>query len=320
MQILKSTHTDAAYNLACEEILFEQEEDCIYIWQNDRSVIIGRNQNAYAEVNLHIAKQYHTRIIRRCTGGGAVYHDLGNVNFSFCFFESHYNKEIFVQAILDFLRTLEIPAELSGRNDILVNGKKISGCAELTRNGRTLFHGTLLFQADTEHMQQLLNVSAEKLSSKGINSVKSRVIGIKDYLPNDWNVQMLIQKLHEYLQNKFNAVSTYVDSACILQLAKEKYSNHEWNFGKNPKMELTQGKRFSIGEIQVSLRIEKNRIEECIFEGDFIGRFSVQQLAQRLVHQPYEKTALIQFLKMQNLYDYFGCISAEELAELFFPN
>jgi len=318
MQILKSRCTDAYYNLAWEEILFEQFENCIFIWQNDNSVIVGRNQNIYSEVNLPIAEQLNTKIVRRNTGGGAVYHDLNNINFSFCFQESQFSKEIFIHAILDFLQTLSISAELSGRNDILLNGKKISGCAELSRNGRTLFHGTLLFNTDTDRMQKLLNVSAEKMVSKGIDSVKSRVANLKSYCPNDWNAQIFMQNLYEYLKKTFNAVPANTDEKLILNLAKEKYITYEWNFGRNPKFNLIQKKRFSIGEIEVCLNVEKNIIKECKFCGDFIGRLAAGQLADKFLNVPYEKNTLIQFLHNQNISDYFGKISEKDFAELFF--
>ena len=319
MQIIQSTQTDPVYNLALEEALLGQKKDYILIWQNDNSVIVGRNQNIYAEVNRSAAAKYNAKIVRRSTGGGAVYHDLGNVNFSFCFSQSHHSEAEMLQSILSFLHTYHIPAEFSGRNDILVEGKKVSGCASLSREGYTLLHGTLLFLADPVKMEQLLNVSPLKLQAKGIRSIKSRVGWLKSYFPAQWDVADFLQALTEYLTTYFSAEKGSIPEQAVQRLMAEKYGTWEWNYGRNPSMNFSTRQRFPAGEFQVNLQLNQNRLKSCRFSGDFIGKQDLAMLEQKLVGIPYEENALRRFFHQEKVPSYLGSITESQWLSLMFP-
>lgn len=319
MILIHSHHTDPVYNLALEESLLDRQENCILLWQNDNSVILGRNQNVYTEVNLPAAARYHTRIVRRNTGGGAVYHDLGNVNFSLCYTEGTVSPEAFLQCILTFLQTHGVPAVCSGRNDILAEQRKISGCAALSRNGRELFHGTLLFEADAQRMEELLHVSTQKLESKGIPSVRSRVGSIKPYLPPNWDIARFLAELTAFLTASFSACPGTADEAQIQHITTEKFSTWDWNYGRNPRMNFTSTKRFPIGEIQMDLEIRSGIIRDCRISGDFIGKQEITGLEQLLLGQKYDPDAMDELSRSTDLSAYFGAITPEQWLELLFP-
>ncbi|MGN0593262.1 MAG: lipoate--protein ligase [Ruminococcus sp.] len=319
MQIIISTQTDPIYNLALEEALLMQQKDCILIWQNDNSIIVGRNQNIYAEVNLEAAAACHTKIVRRNTGGGTVYHDLQNINFSFCFSEAHFSDQTMLHSILSFLHACNVPAVCSGRNDILAENKKISGCAALSRNGFTLLHGTLLFQANTERMEQLLHISPQKLKSKGIASVKSRVGSIKPYVSPQWDVTHFMQELTAYLTAYFSAETGEIPLEQVQHLMQEKYSTWEWNYGRNPSMDFSASQRFPAGEFQAELHLKGEHIESCRFFGDFIGMQDVALLEQKLIGTPYTKDALRTFFRQEDIPAFLGEVTQEQWISLLFP-
>lgn len=319
MILIHSQHTDPVYNLALEESLLDGQENCILLWQNDNSVILGRNQNVYTEVNLPAAARYHTRIVRRNTGGGAVYHDLGNVNFSLCYTEGTVSPEAFLRCILTFLQTHGVPAVCSGRNDILAQQRKISGCASLSRNGRGLFHGTLLFEADGQRMEELLHVSPRKLESKGISSVRSRVGSIRPYLPPDWDITRFLAELTAFLTASFSACPGAVDEVQVQRLMAEKFSTWAWNYGRSPRMNFTSEKRYAAGEIRVDLEIRSGVIHDCRISGDFIGKQEIAGLEQLLSGQKYDPDVMVELSRSTDLSAYFGTMTPEQWLELLFP-
>ena len=187
MILLVSNSTDASFNLALEELLTSFfSEEIIMLWRNRNAVIVGRNQNTAAEIDPGFVRENDIQVIRRMTGGGAVYHDLGNINYTIVANERQLDPEAFARnasPVLEVLKKLGLPAEFSGRNDIQIDGKKISGSAKTVLNDRTLFHGTLLFSADLSMLGKVLTPDPEKIQAKGIKSVRSRVANIRDFLP-----------------------------------------------------------------------------------------------------------------------------------------
>ena len=178
---------DPAYNLAFEEYVLrnKKEGDFLLLWQNDNAVIIGRNQNTEEEIDKAFVEAHGIKVVRRITGGGAVYHDLGNLNYSFITDCTAFNKDAlaaFTEPVAAALRALGAPAQLSGRNDIVIEGKKVSGTAQRIQDGRILHHGTLLFQSDPEMIAGALKADPDKFRSKSTKSVRSRVGNIADYL------------------------------------------------------------------------------------------------------------------------------------------
>ncbi len=285
MKIYKNDCTDPYFNLAAEQYLLDTAEGEIFmLWRNERSVIIGKNQNAFSEINRGFIEANGIKAVRRLTGGGAVFHDLGNLNFTFI---KPHNKgdELdfagFSMPIIKALRGLGIDAELSGRNDITVCGKKISGNAETVYNGKVMHHGTLLFSSDFSEMEGALNVDPEKIKSKGIKSVRSRVANLSEYLP-DRDVLWLRDYLEAYIDGEKTEFSE-ADKAAVEQLKNTKYSTWEWNFGTSKALQKHNKKRFGYGSVEVSFTADCGVIKEISILGDFFGECDITELEEKLV-------------------------------------
>ena len=244
MRYLKNLHTDPYYNMAFDEYCLESlpiDEPVFYLWQNRPAVIVGFNQEVNTEVNLEYLKQKGIALVRRVTGGGAVYHDLGNLNYTIVGKSEDLERDYpeYASLMMKALQALGVPATLSGRNDILVNGKKVSGFAKRVSRNRLMVHGTLMYQVDVDVLTNVLNPSATKLQSKGIASVRSRVANLCDYLPEIQDIQTFSNRLEEilschYADKEFKLSEENL--ADIQKLADEKFATWEWNYGRSPKL------------------------------------------------------------------------------------
>ena len=265
MLYVESPFTDPYKNLALEEYLFYQniagdpDADILMLWQNENSIIIGKHQNTLEEINEEAVEKHGTKVVRRNTGGGAVFHDLGNLNFSFITTaneEVDISYERFLNPVIHALQALGIPAVKSGRNDITADGKKISGNAQAQHRNRILHHGTLLFDADLAMAGELLKVSQDKLSSKGVKSVRSRIGNIRDYL-NDPSMSVL--EFRDYLRTYFEKEAGGITKVIITpeiiaaaeELALQKYASRDWNYGRSPMFNHRKEKRFTNGKVTV---------------------------------------------------------------------
>jgi lipoate---protein ligase len=289
--------TDARLNLAIEEYLLERVEgveDILLFYVNAPSVIIGRNQNTLEEINPEYVAQHGIQVVRRLSGGGAVYHDLGNLNFSFItrnLNESVADFKKFTAPVVRALNQLGVPAELGGRNDLLVDGKKISGNASFRTKRGVVSHGTLLYDADLDHLTDALKVKAGKIESKGIKSVRSRVTNIRPYLPEPMPLHQFRQRLLESIFEGERPIPQYhldgKDWAAIRQLAESRYYTWDWNYGRSPDFNLRQTQRFPFGEIDAWIDVQRGRIKSVKFYGDFFGQDCLAELEQRLVGLRY---------------------------------
>ena len=232
MKYLRLSTTDPYYNLAVEEFLFSHtDEDVFMLWQNASTVVIGKNQNAYAEVDLDYARTNKIKIARRITGGGAVYHDLGNINYSYITSQSNISALDFEtpsRAMIAALASMGIDAALGGRNDILVGDKKISGNAQYSSNGRILHHGTLLFDADGSVMERVLRVDKEKLTSHGVSSHKSRVANIKSILQSDISVEDFISTLEKHIKAYLDPDKLTLPNSSVINELAARNASKEW--------------------------------------------------------------------------------------------
>ena len=325
MMIIYRTHTtDPYFNLAIEDYLTATFDgtDIFMLWQNDKSVIIGKNQNAYAEVNKAFAEENGIKVVRRLTGGGAVFHDLGNVNFSFLTAAkegTQLNYAAFCDPIIRALRKLGIDACLSGRNDILANGLKVSGNAQCVRGGCVLHHGTLLWSADFSDMQGVLNPDPEKLQSKGIRSVSSRVGNLRDIVPEGQVLgkNSTAKDLIAYLESNFDGdIREFSDeqNAAIAHLRDVQYGTWEWNWGKSPAYTVSHKKRFPYGSVCVSLNVAHGVIETAKFSGDFFGAQPVAAAEEALVGCRCEYADV--FAKLSDIGACISGASPEEIAAL----
>lgn len=323
MRCIFNPCTDPYFNLATEEYLLDKVEDDIFmLWRNEPSVIVGRFQNSLAEINLDFVNNKEIKVVRRLTGGGAVFHDLGNLNFTFIESNSHGDFRSFTQPILEMLQSLGVDARFEGRNDLMINGQKFSGNAQCKHNKRTMHHGTLLFSTEMNDMSEALKVNPLKFEDKAVKSVRKRVTNISSHLAEPMTVMQFTQQLMEYvMQNKSNAQQsplTQAEIAQIEQLRDEKYSTWDWNFGTSPRYSYSKLIRTTGGNLEIHLQIEKGTIEAVRIYGDFFALKDVKELEQKLLHLPHERKSLYEFLQDLQVETYLLNISAEEFLEVMF--
>ncbi|WP_047373796.1 lipoate--protein ligase [Exiguobacterium sp. ZOR0005] len=317
---------DPKLNLAVEEYILKhlnvEHEDYFLFYINGPSIIIGKNQNTSEEVNLKYIEENGIDVVRRLSGGGAVYHDEGNLNFSFITKDdgnSFNNYKKFTQPIVDALKQLGVEAELTGRNDIQVGERKISGNAQFTTRGRMFSHGTLMFNSNIEEVVNSLNVSEEKMRSKGIKSVRSRVANITEFLEEEMAMERFVEALLHSIydgQEPERYVLRDEDWEIVQDISRERYANWDWNFGKSPKFDVESKRRFPIGTIDVRLNVSKGTITEAKIFGDFFGVGDIHDVEQALVGTRFERGAIREQLSHLDVKHYFGNVDLEELVDL----
>ncbi|MDM5213825.1 lipoate--protein ligase [Peribacillus sp. NJ4] len=320
--------TDPRINLAIEEYALKHlniDETYLLFYINRPSIIIGRNQNTIEEINADYVEGNGITVVRRLSGGGAVYHDLGNLNFSFITKDdgdSFHNFKKFTQPVVETLEKLGIHAELSGRNDILAEGKKISGNAMFSTKGRMFSHGTLLFQSEMDHIVSALKVKKDKIESKGIKSIRSRVGNIADFLKEPMSVEefrsFLLQNIFKGSGKVTEYVLTEADWEEIHKISEERYQNWAWNYGKSPKFNLQNSHRFAVGSVDIRLEVNRGIIENCKIYGDFFGVGEVADIEQKLTGIRYEKEAISSVLDEIDVRHYFGNVTKEEILALIY--
>ena len=321
MIYIRNDSNDPFYNLAFEEYFFKSEtiEDAVLLlWQNGPSVIIGRYQNTIEEINEDFIDENNINVVRRNTGGGAVYHDYGNLNYSFIVpsEEKKIDFETFTKPVIDALKEMGIEAALAGRNDLVVEGKKFSGNAQYTYNGRLLHHGTLLFDADLSTLDKALKMKKGKIESKSIKSVRSKVTNLKPYFNEDVDVNRFKEKLLEHFYKAENLKEykvTAEDRKNIEALADEKYRTWKWTYGESPKCNVIRGSRFNSGYIEFRFQIEKGLIVNAYIYGDFFSGKNAYELLDKFEGIEYKREAIEKSLKNVDLRAYLGDVSLEEL-------
>ena len=321
MKYYRGISTDPYLNLAAEQFLLDTEEEEIFLlWSNSRSVILGRNQNAYAEVNLPFVEEHGIPVVRRLTGGGAVFHDLGNLNFTFIVPRARCPELDFARFVLpvaQVLRELGVPAELSGRNDLVADGCKISGNAQCVWRDHVLHHGTLLVSADLSFMNGALRADADKLKSKGIKSVRSRVGNLSEYLPGI-DAEGLARRLEDHFLGGGAAERTDFTEeqrAGIEALAREKYRTWEWNFGASGTFGRQVKRRFPYGSVELSFSAEHGALTGVRLSGDFFGIRPVEELESALAGCRLIRSELT--ARLGEVGQYIHGASPDEIAELF---
>lgn len=331
MKYIVNNSNDPRYNLAFEEYCFKhldikEDEEYVILWINGPAIIVGKNQNTLEEVNQEYVDQNNIKVVRRITGGGAVYHDLGNLNFSILTLASDNERIDFKKyniPIVEALGKLGINAELSGRNDMTINGKKFSGIAQSVWKKRVLNHGTLLFDTDLDVLSKALNVKQDKIASKGIKSVKSRVANIKSYMTEKGDMDKFKNTLLKTIFEKENSDPVEYklskeDLDNIDKLFEEKYSTWEWNYGESPKFNYKNYKRFDFGSLDIRFNVIHGLISETVIYGDFFGTRDVAILEEKLNGLKYEKEEVRKIIENEPLDKYFGEISVDEFLNLIF--
>ena len=310
MKYVMNACTDPHWNMAHDEFLLEGLREQVFcLWQNRPSVIIGLNQSPYAEVDLKYLEEEGITLARRVTGGGAVYHDFGNLNYNIA--GPVANMENAYGLMAETLRGLGLKAERSGRNDILVDGRKCSGYAKRLSRDRMMIHGTLMWDVNLETLTRALAVPGSKLQAAGIASVRSRVANLKEYLPRFPDIKAFQNALQEKLADGSPEIRlTQEQISSINQMADSKFRTWEWNFGRSPSASFAAGKKFACGTVQIEYTLRHGVFERLHFGGDFLGNRPAEELASALIgHKPED------VLKMR-VQDYFDGLSPEELASL----
>lgn len=312
MLLIYNEITNPYFNLAMEEYFLKNTvEDTFILWRNENSIIVGKNQNTLSEINYDYVKKNNITVVRRQSGGGAVFHDLGNINFTFisCNDKSFCDFKKFTMPIIESLKGLGINAEFSGRNDLLIDGKKFSGNAQYNYKDRVMHHGTLLFSSVINNVSDALKVKASKFEGKSVKSVKSRVTNISEHLSNPMSVLEFKDYLLNFISNNYDNNTPYKltdeDMTGINKLVDEKYSTWEWNFGNSPKYSLYNELKYNGGHIEFNLDVEKGFIKNIKFFGDFFGKEDVSFIEKKLINIKHDELSIKNALSDIDINDYF---------------
>lgn len=306
MRYIENGSDDVYYNLAMEEYLLQNFREGTYLllWRNDRSIVVGKYQNVFEEVNLRAVEESGIKVARRNSGGGTVYHDLGNLNYSILTDydpKGSISYDDFLEPVVSALRNMGIPAEKRGASDIAIEGMKISGSAQTLKRGRVLHHGTLLFDADLGSLRDLLRTTTGKVTSKAVKSVRSPVTNIRDHLADrDFSLSEFRENLLGNLQRTGMEQAYLTEEQCaeIRLLAREKYSTWEWNFGRSPAFLFEKEDNVFGYRLKVRLRVENGIITSCRTEGCHFcdgelegvlkgARYSCREVSDRLKGSEY---------------------------------
>lgn len=326
MYLLNHPSTDCFFNLACEEYFVRHsQEDIILLWQNKNTIVVGKNQNTLEEINYPYVMKHNINVVRRMTGGGAVYHDLGNVNFSIIRTteKEHFNDyAYFTQPVCLFLQTLGLNVKLSGRNDLTLCGMKFSGNAQACFGSRLLHHGTILFDSDLTGLSNALNPSPLKIESKGIKSVRSRVTNLRPSLSLDMTVHAFKKSLSSYLLHSIPDLQehslTPEEMTAIQLLAESKYRTWEWNYGGSPPFTLSKSQKYPFGLVTLRLYIESGQLRTLKIYGDFFGRKEAGILEKKLQNTNFCYEDVVNALEFINISDYIDGMDNTAFCSLLF--
>lgn len=296
-KIVLSDSYDPWHNLALEEFLFrsvEKNQVILYLWQNQNTVVIGRNQNAWKECRCTKLESDGGKLARRLSGGGAVFHDLGNLNFTFIMDRSLYDLHKQLKVILEGAKKLGIHAEFTGRNDLTVDGKKFSGNAFYFEEDKAYHHGTVLIDVNVEKVSTYLQVSKEKMAAKGVDSVQSRITNLRTFLP-----ELTIDAMKETLKQSFQELYRESPEPILLKEADHdlnelyaKYSSWDWLYGKTPQFDVVFETRFPWGGIDLGLTLRNGRITESKIYSDAMNANLIEQISASLVDLPLKSGSL----------------------------
>jgi len=327
MLIVKRHHTNPYFNLAAEEyFLKESNEDIFMLWRNEPSIIVGKHQNTLSEINLDYVNANQIKVVRRLTGGGAVFHDLGNINFTFIqekrdHFLNDFRK--YTEPILEVLQQLGIAAHFEGRNDLTIDGKKFSGNAEMVWKNRVLHHGTLLFSATMTDLSQALKVNEAKFKDKAVKSVRSRVTNISEHLQKQIEVMQFSDLIENHILSQYPDSLFYEltenDHSLIEDLVRTKYSTWDWNFGTSPDYNFRKVVRTEkSGTMEFCMDVQNGIIRQARIYGDYFSHTDPKELEELLADIPHNEGAIRKAVSNLDISSYFSNLTIDEFVKGMF--
>lgn len=326
MIYIETNTNDPRYNTAVELYAFNElakKDDVFMLWINEPCIVVGKNQNTTEEINQKYCDKNNIKIVRRVSGGGAVYHDLNNLNYTIISNgsgEKAFDFKSFSKPVLEALSSLGVEANFTGRNDLEISGKKFCGNAQYVRSGRIMHHGCLMFDVNTGVLSEALKVSKDKIESKGIKSVRSRVTNIKEHLPNqDMTVLDFKNALKKFMNKKYGMNDyefTKKDSEEIKKIQEEKNNSWDWVYGKNPNFNIKRNRRLLTGKIEANIQVDNGIITGIKFFGDFFGVMDVEDIAKKLIGVKYNKKEITNVLKDIDINSYFLGARLDEVVDI----
>ncbi len=324
MIYIESDSKNPYWNLALEEYVFDRldpEKEYFMLWQNQNALIVGKYQNTAEEINPEYVDAQQIRVVRRLSGGGAVYHDDGNLNFTYIVGKENnpdFNFSLFVIPVIKALEEFGVQAEFSGRNDLTIDGRKFSGNSQYVRKGRILHHGCIMLDSNLKKVQDALRVKAAKFESKSMKSVRSRITTINEHASHRISMEEFREALKRQTAAR-NELKTYVlteaDKEGIRKLQKEKYETWEWNYGSNPAYSIRRDKKFAGGLVSVNMEVEHGVIRKICLHGDFFSNRNIEELQSNLTGCQLD-SHLEEKLRDLQVEDYIYGVTAADIAGL----
>ncbi|HFH7577115.1 TPA: lipoate--protein ligase [Streptococcus agalactiae] len=325
MKYIVNTSNDLAYNVALEAYAFQKLTDIdeiFILWINEPAIIIGRHQNTIQEINKEFIDKNGIHVVRRLSGGGAVYHDLNNLNYTIISNntqEGAFDFQTFSKPVIDTLAKLGVKAEFTGRNDLEINGQKFAGNAQAYYKGRMMHHGCLLFDVDMSVLGQALKVSKDKIESKGIKSVRARVTNIVDHLSDKITVQEFSDAILAQMKEEYPEMDEYVLSDAELSeiqaMRDNQFATWDWTYGKAPEYTIERGVRYPAGKITTYANVENSTIKSVKIFGDFFGVKPVDDIEKMLEGVRYDYKDVLAALKTVDTSQYFSRMTPEEITK-----
>ena len=326
MLCIVSPYTDPYFNLASEEYLLKcRSEEIFLLYRNSPAIVVGKHQNTLAEINLSFVQEHSIPVARRISGGGTVFHDLGNLNFAFITNERdgelvNYKKA--TRPVIEAMAHMGLDVQLGKRNELLLNGLKISGTASHVYKQRVLHHGTLLFSSQMEHMDNALNTGGSRFADRAVKSVRSKVTNIRDHLAEAIEMEEFQTRLFEAVSSELEGAVHYQytahDQDEIRKLSETRFSTWEWNFGYSPKYQFTKSLLFDSGRVDLHMNVEKGVIREVKIEGDFISEKGIRPLEELITGSIHDPETLRSRLSAIELQAYISGLKNEEFLSLMF--
>jgi lipoate-protein ligase A len=318
--------TDPYFNIATDEYILKHiQEDCFMLWRNDNAIIVGKFQNTLSEINYEYVKEHNISVVRRLSGGGAVYHDLGNLNFSFTESGKDTNLsdfEKFTRPIIEVIRSLGVDARFEGKNDLVIDGRKFSGNAAHIYNNKILHHGTILFASEMRNISEALRINPVKYIDKAVKSVPKRVTNISEHLKNPITLEEFAKKLMDHVLSTYPNARLYEfteeDKKKIQKLRDEKYATYDWNFGKSPEYNFKKAVRTGGGLLEMNLEVKNGLIEKAKIFGDFFSEKGIEDIENALTNVHHEEKNLREILSKFPIEKHFRNINVDDLIAAMF--